>query len=367
MSNSNTLNEPQIIDHAALKDFSEALSDYAPKIESDIAHLKRFPEDKTVIANLFRALHNIKGDAALCRVNLGVAIIHPIETLLDRIRSGKLQFTELLGETILLAIDRLELAINALTASKSVASLKLDNLAQELDGLSQARQVQLEILAHQLIQSVTGFRPSITPVSNKARKHAVPPRSDNTASQLAFFRSLALQYESRSPHFEGRTARLLHLALVTNKIAGEPVEPIQLEAAIYMHDVGMMFLPESIWLKLGRLSETDKLALHTHPGFGAGLLELMPDWRIAAEMVLQHHETPDGTGYPKGLKQEQICPGAKILAITDAFEAVMLKHSHRGHSRSVLRAISEINACDNQFAQEWIEPFNQVIRNMIEK
>lgn len=367
MSNSNTYNEPQIIDNDSLKDFTEALADYAHNIENDIAHLKQFPEDKAVIANLFRALHNIKGDAALCRVDLGVAIIHPIETILDRVRSGKLQFTELLGETILLAIDRLELAMNALSSGKSVSSLKLDILAQELDGLSQARQVQLEILTHQLIQTITGFQPSSTPVSNNARKHAVPPRSEITATHLVFFRSLAQQYESRSPHFEGRTARLLHLALVTNKLAGEPVEPVQLEAAIYMHDVGMMFLPESIWLKPDRLNEMDKIALHSHPGYGAGLLERMPEWHDAAEMVLQHHETPDGTGYPKGLKQDQICSGAKILAIIDAFEAVMLKHSHRGHSRSILRAISEINACNNQFAQEWIEPFNQVIRHMIEK
>jgi HD-GYP domain-containing protein (c-di-GMP phosphodiesterase class II) len=54
------------------------------------------------------------------------------------------------------------------------------------------------------------------------------------------------------------------------------------------------------------------------------------------------------------------------MAIVDAFEAVMLKHIHRGKNRSVLRAIAEINACDNQFAPEWIAPFNAVIRKTIE-
>ena len=52
----------------------------------------------------------------------------------------------------------------------------------------------------------------------------------------------------------------------------------------------------------------------------------------------------------QGVKGDEICDGAKILAIVDAFEAVMLKHIHRGKNRSVLRAIAEINACDNQFA-----------------
>ena len=75
---------------------------------------------------------------------------------------------------------------------------------------------------------------------------------------------------------------------------------------------------------------------------------------------------PDGAGYPLGLSQEKICAGAKILAIVDAFEAVMLKHIHRGKNRSVLRAIAEVNACDKQFAPEWLVPFNQLIRRTVE-
>ena len=70
-------------------------------------------------------------------------------------------------------------------------------------------------------------------------------------------------------------------------------------------------------------------------------------------------------GYPEGLGADRICDGAKILAIVDAFESVMLKHAHRGKNRSVLRAIAEVNACDNQFAKEWIEPFNQVIHRSV--
>ena len=128
----------------------------------------------------------------------------------------------------------------------------------------------------------------------------------------------------------------------------------------------MMLLPESTWLKVGKMTEEDKLAMRNHPGFAAGLLQRMPGWQGAAEIVAQHHEMPDGGGYPSGLKASQICDGAKILAIVDAFEAVMLKHIHRGKNRSVLRAIAEINACDNQFSPEWIAPFNTVIRKTIE-
>ena len=144
------------------------------------------------------------------------------------------------------------------------------------------------------------------------------------------------------------------------------MDATQLQAAVYLHDIGMMFAPESVWLKVGKLTDADKQLLREHPGQSAGLLQRMPGWEAAAEMVAQHHEMLDGGGYPAGLKAPAICPGAKILAIVDAFEAVTLKHSHRGQTRSLVRAIAEINACDNQFAAEWIAPFNSVIRKMVE-
>jgi HD-GYP domain-containing protein (c-di-GMP phosphodiesterase class II) len=106
--------------------------------------------------------------------------------------------------------------------------------------------------------------------------------------------------------------------------------------------------------------------MHGHPSIAAALLQRIPGWNDAAEMIAQHHEMPDGGGYPLGLKGESICAGAEVLAIVDAFEAVTLKHSHRGQTRSLVRAIAEINACDNQFATDWIHHFNAVIRRTLE-
>ena len=106
--------------------------------------------------------------------------------------------------------------------------------------------------------------------------------------------------------------------------------------------------------------------MRAHPNYAAGLLTRIPGWESAAQMVAQHHEMPDGEGYPTGVKEVSICEGAKLLSIVDAFESVMLKHINRGRNRSILRAIAEINACDNQFASEWIEPFNQVIHRSLE-
>jgi hypothetical protein len=366
MANITSLLNPRVEDRDGLTEFIEDLTDLVPNIERDIAKLKRTPNDNTLIAGLFRAMHNIKGDASICKVDVGVLVAHPIETILARLRSSELEFSDLLAEVILLALDRLELAVEALPSGKSLAHLKLVELVGGLEGMAQAPAAELDERAVRLIETVTGFRP--VRASPQVRPIATPSARgvEDADGDLKFFRTLAHQFEARSTLFKGRSGRLLRLALDTNVVAGKPVDPLQLEAAIYMHDIGMMFLPESVWLKVGQLSSEDKQVLHSHPEYAAGLLARMDGWQGAAAMVAQHHEMGSGAGYPGKLSADAICPGAKILAIVDAFEAVTLKHSHRGQSRSLLRAIAEINACDDQFAPEWIGHFNTVVRRMVE-
>lgn len=354
---------PRVADRESLEEFIDNLTDKVPGIERNIARLKRTPHDRELIAELFRALHNVKGDAALCKVDLGVLVAHPLETLLARLRNDEIGFTDLLAEVTLLALDRLELAVEALASGRPLGHLKLVELVGGLDGMATLPADALDARAVSVIEAVTGFRPAQTPKQIKAR---AAPRGGSIAADLGFFRTLTLQFEARSPLYRGRANRLLRLALDTNAAGGGAADPVQLEAAVYMHDVGMMLLPESAWLKLGKLSDDDRKALHAHPGYAAGLLERMAGWTDAAVMVAQHHEMADGRGYPAGLRGDAIVPGAKILAIVDAFEAVMQKHSDRGHSRSLLRAIAEVNACDKQFAPEWIGHFNGVVRKMVE-
>ncbi|MBS1196764.1 MAG: Metal-dependent phosphohydrolase, subdomain:Hpt [Proteobacteria bacterium] len=354
-------------DRDALEEFADSLLDRAPQIERDVARLKKAPGDREVTADLFRGIHNIKGDAALCKFDLAVVLAHPIESIMSRFRDGDIEFSDLLAETILLAIDRLELATEALMQRRPIDNLRLEPLIEGMQRMALSAPKNIDSLARDLIEAVTGFIPVTGGPMHKLQRIIHSPEAKTSgAADLQFFRSLANQFENRSPLFRGRTMRILRLAMETNNVAGTPIDPLQLEAAVYMHDVGMMFLPESVWLKVGRMTDEEKALLHNHPAYAAGLLQRMTGWEDATEMVLQHQEMPDGRGYPDHLKGDAICDGAKILAIVDAFESVMLKHSHRGRNRSVLRAIAEINACDNQFAPEWITPFNTVIRRTIE-
>lgn len=353
-------------DREGLEEYREVLTDLAPQIERDIAYLRKNGEGQDLVSSLFRAIHNLKGDAALCKFPLGVALMHPVETLISRFRANEIGFSTLMAEAILLALDRLELAVDGALRGATLENLNLALLKAQLEKLAESPVGQLDAASARLIEAVTGFPPVTSEGSLNSTSAPDTASPESISADLELFRSFALQLENRSQLFRGRTARILRLALETNKVGNLAVDPVQLEAAIYMHDIGMMFLPERIWLKTGGISEGERQILHSHPGVGAAILERIPGWMPAARMVGQHHETPDGSGYPNQSKSDAICPGAKILAIVDAFEAVMLKHSHRGKNRSVLRAIAEINACDKQFAPEWIAPFNTVIRKTIE-
>jgi hypothetical protein len=362
VANKQAINQGSEIDFELFEEYAASLEETIALIERNVRQLGEHPDDLSPVAVLFRTFHNLKGDAALCRFDFGLQTAHLIESLLMRLREGKLRYSALLGEALLLALDRLELSVEAILSAKPADPLRQSLLLENLAVLAETTPAKLDQAAADMIERVSGFRPaSALPATTQALGTGI---GIGASSDMVFFRSLALQLEQRSPLFEGRTARLLQLALAMNEIGGKKVDPIQLEAAIYLHDIGMMLLPEPIWLKPGKLDAREWAQMRQHPGFGAGLLSRMTGWDQAAEIIAQHHEMPDGKGYPLGIRAAAITPGAKIMAIADAFEAVMLKHRHRGQNLSVLRAAAEINACESQFAQEWIGPFNKAVKKM---
>ena len=133
-----------ITDKVALEEFVEALGDHAPNIERDIARLKASPEDREIISSLFRSIHNVKGDASLCKVELAVAIAHPIETVLARFRNNEIGFNDILAETVLLALDRLELAADCLVSGRSLEPLHLVSLVEGLDKLAATAAAEMD-------------------------------------------------------------------------------------------------------------------------------------------------------------------------------------------------------------------------------
>ena len=158
----------------------------------------------------------------------------------------------------------------------------------------------------------------------------------------ATIQAMSLTIETRDPYTAGHQKRVSDLAraIATEmSLTPEEIDAIRMAAAI--HDLGTISIPAEILSKPGRISEFEYRLIQNHPQIGYEILRTIEfPWPIA-EIVLEHHERINGSGYPAGLKGETIHPIARILAVADVVEAMV---SHRPY-RSALtlgEAIHEI-------------------------
>jgi PAS domain S-box-containing protein/putative nucleotidyltransferase with HDIG domain len=144
---------------------------------------------------------------------------------------------------------------------------------------------------------------------------------------IATVNSLASTVEMRDPYTAGHQRRVTILACAIAEEMGLTEEQFDgLRLAGLVHDIGKFNVPVEILNKPGRITETEFNIIKTHPLAGYNLLkEIEFPWPVA-QIVLQHHERLDGTGYPQGLKNGGIMLEAKILAVADVVEAMA---SHR--------------------------------------
>ncbi|BCK87019.1 cyclic di-GMP phosphodiesterase response regulator RpfG [Sideroxyarcus emersonii] len=139
--------------------------------------------------------------------------------------------------------------------------------------------------------------------------------------------ALAATVEMRDPYTAGHQRRVAELAIAIAKelhLAEEQIEGIQLAGVV--HDVGKIQIPAEILSKPGRLTPLEFELIKQHAQSGYEILKSIDfPWPIA-RIVLQHHERLNGSGYPQGLKGEQILLEAKIIAVADVVESMT---SHR--------------------------------------
>jgi putative nucleotidyltransferase with HDIG domain len=133
--------------------------------------------------------------------------------------------------------------------------------------------------------------------------------------------------ESRDPYTAGHERRVAELAAAIGGelgMAGEELDALRLAGTI--HDIGKVAVPAEILSKPGRVSAVEFELIKQHSQVGFDILADVDFGRPVAEMVLQHHERLDGSGYPRGLKGEDVMAEARILAVADVVEAMS---SHR--------------------------------------
>jgi len=156
-------------------------------------------------------------------------------------------------------------------------------------------------------------------------------------------KAMAMTVEIRDPYTAGHQKRTSNLARAIAEemhLDSQRIEGVQLAGMI--HDIGKISIPAEILGKPCLLSSLELSLIKVHPQIGHDILkEIDFPWPIA-QTVLQHHERLDGSGYPSGLKNDEVILEAKILAVADVVEAIT---SHRPYrpALGIKKAIAEIN------------------------
>jgi putative nucleotidyltransferase with HDIG domain len=154
---------------------------------------------------------------------------------------------------------------------------------------------------------------------------------------------LAAMLEAKDAHTLGHSRRVTrHAERIARDMGLSPEEVAKVRIAASMHDVGKVHTPRQILTKPGSLTERELEIMKRHPVDGARMAAEMGDPEITA-MVRHHHERLDGSGYPDGLRGEQIPLGSRIISVADTFDAITSSRAyHKACShRRALEVVSE--------------------------
>ena len=169
----------------------------------------------------------------------------------------------------------------------------------------------------------------LAPIGDNAPA-TVSPRGHQRNVKL--LEQLVSGLETHDPYLHGHSRRVARQSWMIARQMGLPREEVaRIRTAAAIHDVGKINTPKSILHKPGRLTDAEYEVIKRHPGEGADMCEVLEDPAIVS-IVRHHHERVDGSGYPQGLKGEDIPLGARIVAVADTFDAITSSRSYRAAS-----------------------------------
>jgi putative nucleotidyltransferase with HDIG domain len=155
---------------------------------------------------------------------------------------------------------------------------------------------------------------------------ALKNADDHWASIIALARTI----DAKSPWTAGHSERAAEVAVEIGRELGLGTDELEdLRRGALLHDIGKHAIDPSILDKKGELTDEDWEKIKDHPRRGARILEDLPYFAKSIPVVAQHHECWDGSGYPSGLSGEEIDPLARIYAVADVYDALIMNRPYR--------------------------------------
>ena len=182
---------------------------------------------------------------------------------------------------------------------------------------------------------------------------------DALDSAESAFMSLALTIEARDPHTNGHCERLARHAVRLGRALGLSDDELDaLHRGGYLHDVGKVGVPDAVLLKPGPLTSAELELMRRHPEIGDTLCAPLQSLRSVRPIILCHHERLDGSGYPEGLRGDDVPLLAQIVGIVDVYDALTSQRPYRAALRpedAVRHLIGEAEA--GRFARPFVDVF----------
>ncbi len=164
-------------------------------------------------------------------------------------------------------------------------------------------------------------------------------------------------------HLYGHSLKVAEYAAIVGNEVGLPESEI---AALYygglLHDIGKVGLPAALLKQLGNLNREEFLLFKRHPLLGSNVLKPFRFYETIAPLVRDHHERPDGSGYPERKKKRAIPAGARIIAICDAFDAMISERPNRDPMK-IAAAVAQLRThAGTLFDHHLVDAFVAILR-----
>jgi diguanylate cyclase (GGDEF)-like protein/putative nucleotidyltransferase with HDIG domain len=182
--------------------------------------------------------------------------------------------------------------------------------------------------------------------------------------------ALAATVDAKDHHTYGHSKKVAKYAAEIAEVLGYSQERIAtIRAAGLLHDIGKIGVSDQLLKKAGPLSIEDWELIRTHPDLGVAILKNVDRLRGCLGTVKYHHERYDGTGYPAGLKGDNIPLDARILSVADSYDSMTSSRPYREKATSPDEALEELKRCSgSQFDPNIVEIFTKILeKDSLEK
>ncbi len=174
--------------------------------------------------------------------------------------------------------------------------------------------------------------------------------------------TLVRAIQARDPYTSGHSARVSrYCLLIAEKLKLTTKEKHHLYLTSMLHDIGKIGIPDDLLNRPGKLTEEEKLKVREHVSLGASMLKALGQMHPIVPLIRHHHEAWDGSGYPDGLKGENIPLVSRIVAVADTYDAMTSDRPYR-KARSKGEAIDELRRCTGKnFDPKIVKAFVDVL------